>query len=59
MSDQGLHFLNETIEYLLEEFMVVHKKSASYHPQSNGQVESTNKILGAILTKIVCDKRSD
>ena len=40
--------------------MVVHKKSAPYHPlQANGQAKSTNKILGAVLTKIVSDKRSD
>ena len=59
VSDQGLHFINETIEYLLDEFMVVHKKLAPYHPQANGQAESTNKILGAVLTKIVSEKRSD
>ena len=40
--------------------MVVHKKSALYHPQPNGQAKSTNKILGAaVLTKIISDKRSD
>ena len=59
VSDRGLHFINETIEYLLEEFMVVYKKSAPYHPQANGKAKSTNKILGAILTKIVSDKRFD
>ena len=54
-----MHFINETIEYLLEEFMVVHKKQAPDHPQANGQAKSTNKILGVVLTKIVSDKRSD
>ena len=39
--------------------MVVHKKSAPYHPQANGQAKSTNKILDAVLTKIVSDKRFD
>ena len=39
--------------------MVIHKKLALYHPQANGQAESTNKILGAVLTKIVSDKKSD
>ena len=37
VSDRGKHFLNETIEYLLKEFMIIHKKSAPYHPQANGQ----------------------
>ena len=59
VSDQGLHFINETIEYLLEEFMVVHKKSVPYYPQANVQAKSTNKILGALLTKIINDKRSN
>lgn len=45
VSDRGKHFLNEVIENLLDVFMVVHKKSAPYHPQINGQAESTNKIL--------------
>ena len=45
ISDRGTHFLNEVIEHLLEEFMVIHKKSAPYHPQANGHAESTNKIL--------------
>ena len=45
VSDRGTHFINEVVQYLLEEFMIVHKKSAPYHPQANGQAESTNKIL--------------
>ena len=39
--------------------MVIHKKSAPYHPQANGQAKSTNKILKAILTKIVSGSKSD
>ena len=54
-----MHFINETIEYLLEEFMVACKKSTPYCPQANGQAKSTKKILGAVFTKIVSDKRSD
>ena len=59
VSDRGTHFINEVIEYLLEEFLVIHKKSAPYHPQANGQAESTNKILCTVLTKIVEEKRTD
>ena len=33
--------------------MILHRKSTLYYPRANGQVESTNKILIAILTKIV------
>ena len=37
VSDQGTHFINKVIEYLLQEFMVIHHKFAPYHPQSNGK----------------------
>ena len=46
-------FINEVIEYLLDEFMVIHKKSAPYHPQASGQEKSTNKVLCAALTKVI------
>ncbi|WP_208972776.1 hypothetical protein, partial [Escherichia coli] len=59
ISDRGTHFINDVIHYLLDEFMVVHKKSAPYHPQANGQAESTNKILCTMLTKIVEKSRTD
>ena len=53
VSNRGLHFLNKVIEHLLNEFMVIHRKSPPYHLQANGQAKSTKKILKAILTKIV------
>ncbi|MCO5575728.1 hypothetical protein L7F22_029531 [Adiantum nelumboides] len=59
VSDKGTHFINEVIEQLLDEFMVIHRKSAPYHPQANGQAESTNKILVTVLTKIVSESRAD
>ncbi|MCO5555203.1 hypothetical protein L7F22_008746 [Adiantum nelumboides] len=49
VSDKGTNFINEVIEFLLDEFMVIHKKLTPYHPQANGQVESTNKILVSML----------
>ena len=36
-----------------------HKKSTPYHPQENGQVESTNKVIEGILTKTVHLQRRD
>ena len=59
MSDRGTHFLNEVIENLLDEFMIIHRKSTPYHPQANGQAEATNKTLCTVLTKIVSDARTD
>jgi hypothetical protein len=59
VSDQGSHFINKTIEVLVEEFMIIHHKSTTYCLQGNGQVESTNKILGEILVKLVNVNRTN
>jgi hypothetical protein len=34
--DQGTHFFNGTIEVLLKNFMINHRKMTSYHPLANG-----------------------
>ena len=39
--------------------MIIHNKSPPYHPQANGQAESTNKILKSVLTKIVGTTKTD
>jgi hypothetical protein len=38
---------------LTEKYGIKHRKSSPYHLQANGQVESTNKVLEAILIKNV------
>src|SRR5450759_108928 len=59
VSDQGSHFINEAIEHLVEHFLLQHRTSTTYYPQGNGQAESTNKVIGHLLSKLVNEKRTD
>ena len=52
ISDRGKHFINQSIEILMKEYMIDHHKSSAYHPQANGTIESFNKTLTKGLTKI-------
>jgi len=54
--DQKIHFINDTIKHLTKQFLLKHVSSTTYYPQGNGQVESTNKIIGRLLTKLVNEK---
>ncbi len=51
--DQGTHFISDAIHYLINNFILKHTISIVYYPQGNGQVESTNKIIGTLFTKLV------
>eukprot|EP00253_Pinus_taeda_P028776 PITA_28776 len=44
VTDQGSQFTSNMVKKLMEEYKVKHIKSTPYHPQENGQVESTNKV---------------
>ena len=59
MSDHGMHFLNETINALTEEFQVYHQQSTSYHPQADGTINAFNKISETALTKVCNMQRND
>ena len=53
VTDQGSQFTSNMMEKLREEYKIKHRKSTPYHPQENGQVESTNKVIESIITKTV------
>jgi transposase InsO family protein len=41
------------VQAFTEQYQVKHQNSSPYHPHANGKVESTNKVLEAILNKTV------
>jgi hypothetical protein len=53
VTDQGAQFTSKLMKELTDRYGIKHCKSSPYHPQANGQVESTNKVLEAILTKTI------
>ena len=59
ISDQGTHFCNKTFWNLLKKYGVQHRTSTPYHPQTNGQVEVSNREVKAILEKTVRPNRKD
>ncbi|XP_071902808.1 uncharacterized protein [Coffea arabica] len=59
VSDRGTHFCNKTITALFRRYGVLHKVSTSYHPQTNGQAEASNREIKSILEKMVRPDRKD
>ena len=52
VTDQGSQFTSRMMEKLMEEYKIKHRTSTPYHPQANGQVESTNKVLESITPRL-------
>eukprot|EP00253_Pinus_taeda_P028534 PITA_28534 len=59
ITDGGPQFARNKIAATLNSYHVQHKITTPYHPQANGQVESSNKIIEAILTKTIASHRCD
>jgi transposase InsO family protein len=53
VTDQGAHFINDEIKYLTKHSIIRHISYIVYYLQGNGQIESTNKVFGTLLTKLV------
>ncbi|GKA10083.1 reverse transcriptase domain-containing protein [Tanacetum coccineum] len=58
ISDRGTHFCNDQFSKVLEKYGVTHKISTSYHPQTSGQVEVSNRGLKRILERTVGEHRA-
>jgi len=59
ISDGGKHFCNVQLEKVLEHYGVKHRIATTYHPQSNGQAEVSNREIKRILEKTVAASRKD
>ncbi|GJX05565.1 reverse transcriptase domain-containing protein [Tanacetum coccineum] len=55
ITDRGTHFSNKIMEKIRKRYGVSHRLSTSYHPQTSGQDENTNRALKRILEKTVKD----
>eukprot|EP00253_Pinus_taeda_P010466 PITA_10466 len=59
VTDQGTQFTSKLVKDIIEKYQIKHRRSTPYHPQANGQVESTNKTLEGISTKAVAMNRKN
>ena len=59
ISDEGNHFANKVFAKLMSRYEVKHVMGLAYHPQSNGQVEISNREIKKILEKTVNTSKKD
>lgn len=59
ISDGGKHFINHLVKNLLAKYESRHKVATTYHPQTSGQVEVSNRKVKQILQKTVNAQRKD
>ncbi|GJR33947.1 reverse transcriptase domain-containing protein [Tanacetum coccineum] len=53
ISDRGTHFCNDQFAKVILKYGVTHRLSITYHPQTSGQVEVSNRGLKQILERTV------
>ena len=59
ISDGGSHFANNVFDKLMGRYGIKHIMSLAYHPQTNGQVEISNREIKKILENTVSSSRRD
>jgi transposase InsO family protein len=53
ISDGGTHFTGKNFRKCLSKLGIEHRVSTAYHPQTNGQAETSNRQLKSILNKTI------
>jgi transposase InsO family protein len=53
ISDGGTHFTWKNFKKCLSKLGIEHRVSMAYHPQTNGQAETSNRQLKSILNKTI------
>jgi hypothetical protein len=59
ISDGGSHFIGKDFKTCLAKLGIEHRVSTAYHPQTNGQAETSNKELKGILMKTMTKGGND
>ena len=59
ISDVGSYFANKVFAKLMSRYGIRHVMGLAYHPQSNGQVEISNRKIKKILDKTVNTSKKD
>ncbi|GKE36903.1 reverse transcriptase domain-containing protein [Tanacetum coccineum] len=58
ISDRGTYFCNYQFDKVMSKYGVTHRLATAYHPQTNGQVEVSNRGLKHILERTVRENRA-
>nr|GFB13298.1 reverse transcriptase domain-containing protein [Tanacetum cinerariifolium] len=58
INDRGTHFCNDKFSKVMAKYGVTHRLSTTYHPQTSGKVEVTNRGLKRILERTVRENRA-
>nr|GEU44046.1 hypothetical protein [Tanacetum cinerariifolium] len=53
ISDRGTHFCNDQFAKVMTKYGVTHRLATTYHPQTSGKVEVSNRGLKRILERMI------
>nr|XP_009778241.1 PREDICTED: uncharacterized protein LOC104227657 [Nicotiana sylvestris] len=59
ISNEGTHFCNRLLNNLLAKYGVCHRVATTYHPQTSGEAEVSNREIKQILEKTVSVNMKD